>query len=111
MYFDVYADRKFRDVEQETWGHLAAKKGQSYKGYMIYAHSAYGDIVLIDAHFENLNDSPWLFESMQDFIAENGERGGLYRWSGYYKLLKKGNSCFDGFIQKIELQALKEVKE
>ncbi len=93
---DILSERKRKEAMKDTWGHLAPKKGQSYKGFMVWAHSAYGDIVLIDANFENLDDSPWLFENMQDFIAENGERGGLYKWEGCYK-----NSSFEGKIKKL----------
>ena len=98
---DVIGERRAKEVMQGTWGHLAPKKGQSYKGYMIYAHSGYGDIVLIDSLFENLSDSPWLYENMQDFIAENGERGNIYRWDGHCKTFANGRYRFDGKIKKI----------
>ncbi len=98
--FDAYENRKRRDVMQDTWGHLAPKKGRVYKGYMIFAHSSYGDIVLLDANFENLTDSPWLFEAMQDFIGENSKDSGVYKWEGYYRKLNNGSCCFDGEIKR-----------
>lgn len=101
MFFDVCEASKAQEVMRDTWGHLAPQKGQSYKGYMIYAHSGYDDIVLIDSGFKNLSDSPWLYGNMQDFIAENGERGNIYRWDGYYKVFTDNRYCFDGIIKKI----------
>ena len=105
MIYDVCAGSKRKQVMQETWGHLAPRKGQSYKGYMVYAHSGYGDIVLIDSGFENLSDSPWLYENMQDFIAENGNGSNVYRWDGRYKVSADGHYCFEGKIKKVATKA------
>jgi len=104
MLIDVCGGRKTKEVMQGMWGHLAPKKGKSYRGYMIYAHSAYGDIVLINAHFENLSDSPWLFESMQDFIAENGEKGNIYKWAGLCRSDNEGKIYFNGKISSIKIE-------
>jgi hypothetical protein len=78
MITDAYAERKRQDVIQDTWGHLAPKKGRSYKGYMIWAYGGYGDIVLLDAGFKGLSDSPWLFGEMQEYIGENLNGKGIY---------------------------------
>ena len=102
MIVDVCAGSKRKQVMKETWGHLAPKKGQSYKGYIIYAYGGYGDIVLLDAEFENLSDSPWLYEAMQDFISRNSKGKGLYIWKGCYS-----NNCFTGKLERMKFEKLK----
>ena len=103
MITDVYGERKTQEVMKETFGHLAPKVEKQYKGFMVYAHSAYGDIVLIDACFKDLDDSPWLFENMNNFIAENGKRGDLYKWIGYCLVDSNGEYSFVGKIAKIDV--------
>ena len=105
MIVDAYNERKTAEVMEDTWGHLAPKKKKSYHGYMIYTHSAYGDIVLIDDSFACLGSSPRLFADMQDFIGDNcGERGTIYKWEGEYRTNKKGYcGFFKGTIKKIKV--------
>ena len=97
---DAYAERKKQEVMQDTWGHLAPEPGRSYKGRMLYAHGAYGDMVLLDAEFEDLNDSPWLWKAMQDFIGED-ETCGLYIWKGHFKLFHNGKYRFKGKMERL----------
>lgn len=67
----------------ETWGHLAPKKNVSYKGKILFCVSGYGDTgtALIDSKFDNLEDSPWLYDAINDYIndCEGLEDGGIYR--------------------------------
>lgn len=91
---DAYAERKYQEVQEDTFGHLKPKKNQKYNGWMLWAYSVYGDIVLIDAAFNGLGDSPWLFQAMQDFIGENIPETGVFRWKGVFE-----NYCFVGNIK------------
>lgn len=104
MIVDVYAERKRQQVMQDTWGHLAPQRGKSYKGIMVYAHGGYGDIVLLDATFENLSSSPWLFEAMQEYIGENCKDEGVYKWEGCFEKLDDGCYCFDGEIKRLDFE-------
>lgn len=90
-------------VMAETWGHLAPTSDRRYDGYMIFACGAYGDIVLLQADFEDLPDSPWFYEDAQDFIAGKTERGFLYRFVGTYEKFDNGEFNFDGRIVKCEM--------
>ena len=104
MIIDAYAERKEQQVLQDTWGHLAPKKGKSYKGTMIYAHGVYGDIVLLYATFEKLNSSPWLFEAMQEYLGGHCEDEGIYKWEGCFEKLDEGCYCFGGEIKKLDFE-------
>jgi len=93
---DAYAERKKETVTHETFGHLKPEVGRKYKGYIEFAYGTYGDEVIIDASFDGLDDSPWLFDDLQFFLAQN--RGtpiiGAFRWEGWYKRFKNGNCQF-----------------
>ncbi len=102
MIIDVYAKRKKQQVMQDTWGHLAPKKGKTYKGIIIYAYGGYGDIVLLDATFKNLSDSPWLFEAMEDYIGEHIKEKGVYKWEGQLTKIDSDCYCFGGEIKRID---------
>ena len=102
MIIDAYAKRKEEQVMQDTWGHLAPKINKTYKGTMIYAHSVYGDIVLLYSNFKNLDDSPWLFEAMQDYLSEHCENEGVYQWEGRLTVHDCAGYCFGGEIERID---------
>lgn len=103
---DIYGERKKREIMQDTWGHLAPQTGQSYKGYMIWAYGGWGDIVLLDAAFENLNNSPWLFEAMQEYIGEFLDSEGVYRWEGQYE----DCNCFNGEVKRLDFKDIFQSK-
>jgi hypothetical protein len=69
-------------VLAKTWGHLAPKKNVSYKGKILFCVSGYGytGTAIIDYNFENLEDSPWLYDAMNDYINkwEGMEDGCVY---------------------------------
>lgn len=109
MITDVYADRKKQKIMQDTFGHLAPKKGRSYKGFMIYAHGEYGEIVLLDAKFKGLSDSPWLFDAMQDYIGGHCKDCGVYKWEGRCTKIDESSICFGGEIKRIEFEELAAV--
>ncbi|MFA7519595.1 hypothetical protein [Shewanella sp.] len=84
-------------VMQHTWGHLAPKKAKSYHGEIVFVLSEYGDYTPISTHFDGLDDSPWFFQDMLDFIADNAqEHGVIYRFSGEYR-----NHHFKGIVLKL----------
>jgi hypothetical protein len=70
-------------IYQYTWGHLAPQKNTSYKGKILFCVSGYGNTgtSIIDSKFENLQDSPWLYDAMQEYIDkwEKLEDGCIYR--------------------------------
>ena len=70
-------------VMQHTWGHLAPSRGKIYTGEILFAFSEYGDYVPIHAHFEGLDDSPWFFNDMLDFVSQVKEPG-IYKFKGNY---------------------------
>lgn len=111
MITDAYAIRKQQEVMQDTWGHLAPKKGRSYKGWMIWAYGGYGDIILLDADFKKLSDSPWLYEQMQEYISENLNGEGIYKWEGQVSKIDEGCYCFGGEIKRIDIKDIFTVKE
>ena len=106
MITDTYAERKHQEGMQDTWGHLAPKKGRSYKGYMIWAYSGYGDITLLDAAFKKLSDSPWLYEAMQEYIGENLDGEGVYKWLGQFSKVDDDCYCFGGKIERLDFKDL-----
>jgi hypothetical protein len=76
-------------VLDDTWGHLAPKKNRTYRGFIVFAIAAYGgDMVILDAHFDDLDDSPWLFDAMQDFVFKDYQQltdGAVYKWEGTFR--------------------------
>lgn len=84
-------------VMGETWGHLAPKPRQSYRGSILFCHSEYGDLVPIRCDFRDLPDSPWFFQDLIDFIvASKTEPGGIYEFDGTYTKRKNGTFHFKG---------------
>jgi hypothetical protein len=86
-YADIvaHANASYRDaVMQDTWGHLAPQKNISYKGVLLIARSAFGGggMILLDQYFEkDLESSPWLYQTIQEFIGrlrEDIEEGVVY---------------------------------
>lgn len=69
-------------VAQNTWGHLAPKKNKTYRGKMLISHSEYSTGITITAmEWEGLPDSPWLYDSVNDFLWNNRKfipSGGVY---------------------------------
>lgn len=75
---------KYRqDVFVNTRGHLAPQKNVSYKGKILFCVSGYGSTgtSLIDSQFDNLEDSPWLYDAIYEFIDNwNGlDNGCIYK--------------------------------
>ena len=102
---DALSERKYNDVIVETWGHLAPKRQTKYRGEIVFTHSDYGgEILLITSNFDGLDDSPWFFRDMNEFICnQKTEPGNVYRFRGTYILHKNGNCHFAGNVQKVTL--------
>jgi hypothetical protein len=95
--------RKVDRVMRDTWGHLAPK-AQTYSGWMVFARSAYpGDgVTLLNAEFEDLNDSPWLYAEMQEWIARHVPREAcVYRFDGTYTRFETGAYRFAGKVRSV----------
>lgn len=86
-------------VQYDTWGHLAMVKNKKHKGTILFGISEYNSVgaCLVQTNFDNgLEDSPWLFYSLQEFIGEQKLDSGFYKWSGHIK-----NYKFTGEITKV----------
>ena len=84
MIEDVYGARRSAQVFEETWGHLRPQPGRHH-GYIVAARSAYdsGERSLIAAEFGDVEDSPWLYESMYALINDaDMAEGCVYRFTG-----------------------------
>jgi len=94
-------------VQADTFGRLAPKQKKVYKGFIVYAKTAYGQAEIIDSEFKNLDDSPWLHEHLNEFIFKHSTKvkshWGVYKWVGTYELFKNGNPLFKGKIKKMKL--------
>ena len=79
-------------VRRNTWGHLAPVKNKSYRGFILFANSAYDGAVLLDSDFAGLEDSPWLYDAMIEFMHDyftgcivREEFGRIYRFDGVFR--------------------------
>lgn len=78
------------EAMQATWGHLAPRKNKKYQGQIVFAVGCFGDDennpTPIFCEFEDLESSPWFFESLQDFLQELDVKAGcVYRFSGVFR--------------------------
>jgi hypothetical protein len=102
---DELAERKYGEVIQDTWGHLAPEKRQVYKGYIIYTYDGYGDTTILDVEFEGLDSSPWLCADVGQFLSDvDCDEVGLYKWQGNYmhgrkEHFTKGKTEYKSFTQ------------
>lgn len=97
-------------VTAATFGHLATKPNNQYKGYILFTLTAFGDTALIDFEFENLSESPWFNLDCIDYISDFTDKlpkekfYGVYKWEGIYKKFKNGNFRFTGKFKEINLK-------
>ncbi len=88
-----------REVFKSTWGNLAPIKNKQYKGYILFCVSVYqsGTHFIINSEFGELEDSPWFYDSMHEFIYSlKLQEGGVYRFNGCVK-----NYAFKGSVSTI----------
>ncbi len=77
------------EIQKLTWGHLAPAKNKTYRGFILFANSAYDGPVLLDSDFKGLKDSPWLYNAMIGFMCDyltgrivENKYGRVYRFDG-----------------------------
>ncbi len=84
-------------VLADTWGHLDPKRNNKYAARVVYAVGCFGSDCLnptvIASEFEDLDSSPWFFDSLQDFLSESAphgddEVGCVYEWIGTFRNYK-----------------------
>jgi hypothetical protein len=98
------AEHAYRSqVLAATWGHLAPEPRKAYTGYIVFTWASYGgSLVTIDANFEGLPDSPWLYEDMDQYVEDHALiEGTVYRFDGTYTKLKNGKGRFSGKVTKL----------
>lgn len=89
-------------ILRETWGHLAPAKNTSYRGRIVFAADAYdGSIAVISAELSGLDDSPWFYDAMMDFLREfDPPHGRVFEWRGTFR-----NYHFHGRPRELSLGA------
>jgi len=91
---DAYGERKFMEVRQDTWGHLAPKIGRKYKGFILIATSPYSGLgwTVIQDEFEGMESNPWYYDHLCEYINNlDLEDGKLFRFTGTYSFTKPSN--------------------
>jgi hypothetical protein len=93
-------------VWQDTWGHLAPKAQEPYRGFILFTFGVHGDLTVIDWDFklvngEGLPGSPWFHEDLHDFVGRQIEKkghrhGGVWRFDGTFLRHKNGRSRWSG---------------
>ena len=102
--FAPVEDNYRRQVMHATWGHLAAEERVRHEGTLLFAHGEYGAIVPLRASFPTVHDSPWFFDAMIDYIYKRKTTAGaIYRFTGYYMLLKNGKGRFTGKVRVVKI--------
>ncbi len=105
------AEAKYQEqVMRATWGHLAPEQGKAYKGFVIFAIGYYDDLnpLPLDVQFKGLDDSPWFYEALTDFIGKpqwnvtrkRFKSGSVYRFDGTF-----ANYTFKGRFRRLKLEA------
>ncbi len=94
-------------VYHQTWGHLGPEK-KRYYGQMLVAHSAYGDITIIDDKFDGLQNSPWQCTAINDIAFEllKDEDIGVYTLIGWIEWTKNDDdsiSCNTSGLEIIKI--------
>lgn len=106
--------RYARQVMAATWGHLAPAKNVTYRGSLTFAIGCFGsdDVnpTVLTCSFPELEDSPWLYDAIQELIDQQTEYntpdgdkqrwdvGSVYRWEGSFR-----NYRWRGRFRKMEV--------
>jgi hypothetical protein len=96
-------------VLKATWGHLAPRKNKTYRGSVVFALGCFDNGHLnptpLTCEFEGLDDSPWFYEALIEFLQTlGGDEGGVYRWDGTFL-----NYEFRGAVERCALSRPKRV--
>lgn len=95
-------------LQRQTWGHLAPKSGRRYSGCVVFTHTAWGVTTLIDANFDGLEMSPWLFDDLLEFVEGHVDGLGpdveptVFRFRGHYQKNRNGTCGFIGSIERLD---------
>lgn len=94
--FEEHERRCTEAVLRATFGHLDAEPGRDYPGYVVYANTAWGECCLIEAAFDGLEMSPWLFGDLNAFVGRETDDAavGVWRWQGTFRVFKNGGHRF-----------------
>lgn len=112
---DAYAERKYRAVMQDTWGHLAPQTGTTYKGFVLFAHDGFSAHLLLDFDFAGLDGNPWTMEHVSDWWSNETKKPAyradivaFWRWEGTYRVFKNERYQFSkGQIETLSLSSLR----
>lgn len=82
-------EEQFRQVQRETWGHLAPKKNKKYAGRIVYAIGCFGSDNLnptpLFCDLKGLDSSPWFYDALLEWLQEEKtEEGCVYEFVGYF---------------------------
>lgn len=107
---EVFASSEARHREivfRDTWGHLDAKPGTTFDGYILFALGVHGDIVLLDWDFEGVQPNPWIYEEMTEYIGKQvmkrNRSWGIWRFDGAYRVYKNGKAKFAGKVRPMRV--------
>ncbi len=90
-------------VLRGTFGHLAPSIRKKYRGSILFTQTEYGQLVPIRAAFSGLDDSPWFFDHLSSFVAENAiDAGVVYKFEGTYMVFKNGKPSFSGTVKVLD---------
>jgi hypothetical protein len=104
----LFAEHEARyrvQVLYETWGHLYPRLYRTYRGWIVFTWTAYGDLTIIDNKFRGMASSPVIYDDMNHLIGDLWEQkqleeGGVYRWEGTYRR-RKFAAEFHGSVKRI----------
>ena len=102
---DAYGERKYEEVQLETWGHMDATPGVEYSGKILFAASEFGgDQFILRSDFGDAGYGPWFYEGIHDWLCEQEtEDGKIYEFTGTYLLAESGQHTFNGEIIEKEV--------
>ena len=95
-------------ILQDTWGHMRAEANRTYEGFILFTHSCYRQITILDWKFEDLSGGPWFPEHMMEFVCgkvpQDATEFRLWRFDGTYRELKNGKGKFTGKVRPMRVQ-------
>lgn len=114
---DAYAERKYQQVMEETWGHLRARPGTRYRVSFVFGRDLEGySLLLAMDQPDDLDDSPWLHQDTRDKIEAELDRldekcgdhykvrGTLWQFDGEYIVYKNRRRRFVGRVRRVKIR-------
>jgi hypothetical protein len=95
--YDAYEQRKYQEVQRDTWGHLAPEVNKKYE-CVIHVVNGYNFTELLSYEVKDLGGSPWLHTAVCTFAlaAELPDVPAVYEFKGWCKANKDGTYAFTG---------------